>query len=104
MAEPLRRGHFERTWAADGATPDTLLVYVKPTILCDEPVDILNYHAGNSDFPQQTTADQFFDEAQWESYRELGRLVGDRVFKRGLRRAYLRLRDKHLSNGDQPTS
>ena len=24
------------------------------------------------DFPHQSTADQFFDEAQWESYRKLG--------------------------------
>ena len=87
----------------DGATPDSLLVYVKPTILGDEPVDIHNYHAENPDFPQQTTADQFFDEAQWESYRKLGRLVGERVFEKGLR-AYLDLRAKHLSDSEQSTS
>jgi hypothetical protein len=27
-------------------------------------------------FPQQGTGDQFFDEAQWEAYHQLGRLIG----------------------------
>ena len=41
----------------------------KQTLLGDEPADISHYHKSHPDFPQQTTADQFFDEAQWESYR-----------------------------------
>ena len=28
----------------------------------------------------RTTFDQFFDEAQWESYRKLGAWTGDRLF------------------------
>ncbi len=79
----------------DGATPDSLLVYVKPTVLGEEPVDILHYQAANPDFPQQTTADQFFDEAQWESYRKLGYFVADKVFRDGFQ-PYLRLRNNHL--------
>lgn len=31
-----------------------------------------NYAATHSDFPNQTTADQFFNESQFESYRKLG--------------------------------
>lgn len=57
------------------------LVYIKAVIKGDEPLDIRNYHAGNKDFPQQTTADQFFDEAQWESYRKLGEYIGELVFE-----------------------
>lgn len=57
------------------------LVYIKAAIKGDEPLDIRNYHAGNKDFPQQTTADQFFDEAQWESYRKLGEYIGELVFE-----------------------
>lgn len=37
-----------------------------------EPVDVLRYQIEHPDFPHQSTADQFFDEAQWESYRKLG--------------------------------
>jgi hypothetical protein len=36
------------------------------------PEDVVGYAKGHPDFPQQTTGDQFFDEAQWESYRMLG--------------------------------
>ena len=57
----------------------SLLVYVKPTLLGDEPVDIEQYHGENPDFPHQKTVDQFFDEAQWESYRKLGELIAERV-------------------------
>lgn len=54
-----------------------LLLVVKPN-LCDAlPVDLLNFAADNQSFPQQTTGDQFFDEAQWESYYQLGRLLAN---------------------------
>jgi hypothetical protein len=48
------------------------LVYLKPTLTGDETADISQYHAGHPSFPQESTADQFFDEGQWESYRQLG--------------------------------
>ena len=38
----------------------------------DAAADVIQYSLANPTFPQQTTADQFFDEAQWESYRKLG--------------------------------
>jgi hypothetical protein len=41
----------------------------------------LGYKAANPDFPDQTTADQFFDEAQFEAYRHLGYSVGEAVLK-----------------------
>ncbi|MEP6935762.1 MAG: hypothetical protein ABI988_17785, partial [Nitrospirota bacterium] len=43
-------------------------------------LDILQYHAQHTEFPQETTLDQFFDEAQWESYRKLGTHIGDQLF------------------------
>jgi|GEM_PF-1718109 len=54
------------------------IIYIKPT-LCrgtGEPVDVLAYAARNPSFPQQTTADQFFEESQFESYRRLGLHIG----------------------------
>lgn len=56
----------------------TLLV-VKPRRLKKLPIDIAGYSDRDLSFPQQTTGDQFFDEAQWESYCELGRILGDRI-------------------------
>lgn len=51
---------------------DGVLVYIKPSLAGDEPRDILNYRVGNQKFPQDSIADQFFDEPQFESYRMLG--------------------------------
>ncbi len=48
------------------------LIYIKAGLTGDETVDIKEYAAANPDFPQQSTNDQFFDEAQFESYRKLG--------------------------------
>jgi hypothetical protein len=48
------------------------LIYIKASLTGNEPIDIREYALANPDFPQQSTADQFFDEAQFESYRKLG--------------------------------
>jgi hypothetical protein len=55
------------------------LVYIKATLTGDEPEDVCHYHRAHPAFPQETTNDQFFDEAQWESYRRLGVHIGHRV-------------------------
>ena len=49
-----------------------VLMYFKPALDGDEPCDISNYRALNPAFPHESTGDQFYDEAQWESYRRLG--------------------------------
>ncbi len=59
----------------------TWVVFIRPTVLGTEPPDIVNYAKTNSTFPQQSTSDQFFDEAQWESYRKLGEISGTDVLK-----------------------
>ena len=38
----------------------------------NEPPDVAAYQAVNQDFPHQSTANQFFNESQTESYRMLG--------------------------------
>ena len=48
------------------------LVYVKPSLTSDEPEDVTQYHQAHADFPHETTADQWFTESQFESYRALG--------------------------------
>lgn len=59
------------------------LLYVKASVRGVEPVDVLRYQSANPAFPHEPTADQFFDEAQWESYRRLGEHVGEDLFGRG---------------------
>ena len=48
------------------------LLYLRPTLYGSEPVNIKHYADSNSAFPHQSTGDQFFDEEQFEAYRELG--------------------------------
>jgi hypothetical protein len=45
----------------------------------------LNYKARNPVFPHETTADQFFDDAQFESYRSLGVHIAEHTFSRWVR-------------------
>jgi len=49
------------------------LIYFKPAITSQDPASILNYWEKNKlDFPHPSTADQFFDETQFEVQRYLG--------------------------------
>jgi hypothetical protein len=48
------------------------LIYLKSSTSGDEPVGVTQYRSIHPSFPHQTTADQFFTEDQFESYRQLG--------------------------------
>jgi hypothetical protein len=52
--------------------PDGTILYLKATLSGDEPIDVWNFAAVNAAFPHDSTGDQFFDEARFESYRTLG--------------------------------
>lgn len=57
-----------------------VLIYIKPALTGSEPPDVRQYRTRNHAFPHESTGDQFYDEAQWESYRRLGAHTGQRVF------------------------
>jgi hypothetical protein len=61
--------------------PEGLMLVLKPRVAGIEPLDILNYKEASPDFPQQSTTDQFYDEAQWESYRSLGYWIAQEIFR-----------------------
>ena len=63
----------------DGKVDDGLLLYIKPSVYGTEPGDVLEYKKSHSVFPHQSTADQFFDEPQFESYRILGSYIMDQL-------------------------
>lgn len=60
--------------------PSTQIVLFKPNVVWDATADVRQYAVEHPAFPQEPTADQFFDEAQWESYRSLGYHLGRKVF------------------------
>jgi hypothetical protein len=66
---------------ADHST--AMLIYLKATLIEGLPVELLGYRGANPTFPDQSTADQFFDEEQFEAYRELGFTIAERMMKDG---------------------
>lgn len=71
---PAAAGQYERM-------ASTLLL-IKPRVCGSEAIDLVAYAKANPPFPQQTTLDQFYDEAQWESHYRLGLLIGETLFAR----------------------
>jgi hypothetical protein len=61
--------------------PAGTLLYLKSTLTGDEPADVLRYGSLNPLFPHQSTADQCFDESQFESYRALGEHIISTVLR-----------------------
>lgn len=58
-----------------------ILLLFKPALVGDEPVDVAQYRRRSPAFPNESTGDQFYDEAQWESYRRLGRHAAHAAFR-----------------------
>jgi len=71
---------YPKTTGVDGNSEafQGTLILVKPTLTKEiaNASDLINYALSKPAFPQQTTLDQWFDEAQFESYRKLGYLIG----------------------------
>jgi hypothetical protein len=56
----------------DENAPQGELLFIKPMLNGSEPPDIRAYAASHQTFPHEATSNQFFNEAQFESYRHLG--------------------------------
>ncbi len=56
----------------DSEPTEGVLVFLTTVLAPREKPDVLKYEEEDPQFPDQSTADQFFDEAQFESYRQLG--------------------------------
>jgi len=59
--------------------PATWIVLLKASVTGDESFDVTSYKRSNPAFPREPTTGQFFNEAQWESYRALGEHIGETV-------------------------
>jgi hypothetical protein len=61
-----------------------LLLYLKLSVTGNESELIKRFRLCNPEFPHQTTLDQFFDEEQFEAYRQLGVHVAEGLFSKAL--------------------
>ncbi len=57
------------------------LIYLKPWLPADMPIELGSYKIIKPDFPQEPSSDQFFTESDFESYRRLGELVAGKILK-----------------------
>ncbi|HSV69460.1 MAG TPA: hypothetical protein VLI72_05065 [Methylibium sp.] len=73
-----------RAVPGETARSGTLLV-IKPNLHDALDVDLLAYAQRHPNFPHESTADQSFDEAQWESYHRLGEDFGRQLHEPWLR-------------------
>jgi len=68
------------------------LLYIKPTLkeASRLPVEVSQYSKSSESFPHETTADQFFSEAQMEAYRSLGQTCGTDAMQATIRMQNIR--------------
>lgn len=64
-----------------GPGHEGMIVFVKTTMINGMPADVYAYRKAHGKFPDESTADQFFDEVQLESYRELGYQIVNEMMK-----------------------
>ncbi len=79
------------------------LLYIKSSLLAEGKnsgigADVLEYAGRNPLFPHESTADQFFSESQFESYRMLGEGIAEQVFGKGQRHADITALFEHLES------
>ena len=79
----------------DNNAPIGTLLYIKPSLLGTEYADVLNYRKINKTFPHQPTADQWFDETQFETYRSLGYRIGNIALEKAAGAAWREDFDDH---------
>ncbi len=78
----MSQGHWTIGTIRYGNGEEGKLLYVKLSITGDENRYVKEYRSRKegADFPHQSTADQFFDETQFEVYRALGHHVASDLF------------------------
>lgn len=95
-----REGEFEKQpwlWATihygedeNGKKMTGDLLYIKARVTGREPDYVYAYRKESPAFPHESTADQFFNEVQFECYRALGEHIGERVINESEVRDHLK--------------
>ena len=71
---PEEETDYQKLVATDG-----VLVYIKASLNGNEPADVTQYYKSHDSFPHESTANQFFNESQFQSYVRLGIHVVDEI-------------------------
>jgi predicted acylesterase/phospholipase RssA len=86
-AEFAERGYFVaridygKERGSKGWPKQGVLVYLKSSLIKTLDARAKGYAGANAEFPNQTTADQFFDPEQFEAYREVGYRICEQMLE-----------------------
>jgi hypothetical protein len=75
LGEAVKRGWAIGSIRYPGTSEHGIILYLQASPIAGMNADTMSYWRRFVDFPNQTTADQFFDEEQLEAYRELGMAI-----------------------------
>ncbi len=79
-AKQAERGYIVGDIAYSGGAWGKLIL-MKTTMVKGASTAVRGYKGKHKDFPDQSTADQFFSEEQFEAYRELGQCIAEQMVK-----------------------
>jgi hypothetical protein len=74
-------GHIQHL-TGKATARDGYIIIFKPSITGNDGADVRQYALQNPAFPHTTTANQWFGESQFESYRRLGELSAAKLFEK----------------------
>ena len=82
--KPYAIGKIKYGKQKDGTVKNGVLIYIKTAVTKEsyKSPEVRSYKSAHKKFPDESTADQFFDEKQFEAYRELGYRIGETVFRK----------------------
>ena len=92
------RIQYPKTPTADAA--EGCLILLKTSLTRADPPQVTQFRFVNPHYPQETTADQFFSEDQFEAYRQLGRVMASALL--GAHPSLAQGRIKGASSPDAP--
>ncbi|MGE5215325.1 MAG: hypothetical protein ACM3NN_16735, partial [Nitrospirota bacterium] len=67
--------------AIRGGPTEGVIIYLKTAMIKELGIKAKGYKGAEPDFPDQGTSDQFFDEEQFEAYREVGYRIADTMLR-----------------------
>ena len=75
------RSHYLLCRIDYGQGQHGLLLYIKPSMTLNESEFLRKYRDQHPTFPHESTAQQLYDETQFEAYRALGEHIGEDLFR-----------------------
>jgi hypothetical protein len=76
---PQHGAYAEIAYNDNGAVSKGQLLYIKPWLPDEAPTELKAFKALKQTFPHENTADQFFTESDFESYRRLGEYLTESI-------------------------